>query len=214
MAVRTRLSVPERRGRLIALGEELFSERPFDEISIDDIAARAGISKGLLYHYFGSKRDFYVEVVRAGVQRLRDVTAVPASVPEPARTLRSLDAYLAYVDEHAAGYLRLMGSGGGADPEVAGIIDGMRREFAGRVLEGLRRTGTEWGPDQAPPLLRAAVRGWVGMVEGASVDWVAHRDVPRAELARFLLRALTSTVVDAMADHHEAPPAPGAPGGD
>ena len=83
MAVRTRLSVDARREQLIELGEELFSARPFDEISIDDIAARAEISKGLLYHYFGSKRDFYVAVVRSGVATLREVTAVSSSVPEP-----------------------------------------------------------------------------------------------------------------------------------
>lgn len=198
MAVRTRLSVDERREQLIALGEELFSARPFDEISIDDIAARAQISKGLLYHYFGSKRDFYVAVVSAGVRTLRAVTAVPDTIPEPERTERSLDAYLAYVEAHAAGYEQLMGSGGGADPEIAAIIDGARREFAARVLVGLRRTGTDWGAGDAPPLLRSAVRGWVGMVEAASLDWVGHRDVPRATLCRFLLLALASTVRAAL----------------
>ena len=199
MAVRTRLSVQERRGRLIALGEELFSERPFDEISIDDIAARAQISKGLLYHYFGSKRDFYVEVVRAGVLALRAVTEVSASVPEPTRSARSLDAYLAYVEAHAAGFAQLMGAGGGADPEVAALIDESRREFAARVLEGVRRAGIDWGAGEAPPLLRAAVRGWVGMVEAASLEWVAEREVPRAALAAFLQGALVSAVRDALA---------------
>jgi len=199
VAVRTRLTVDERREQLIALGEELFSSRPFDEISIDDIAARAQISKGLLYHYFGSKRDFYVEVVRAGVQTLREVTAVPTGVPATERTARSLDAYLAYVEAHAAGYLQLMSSGGGADPEIAAILDGSRREFVARVLDGLRRTGTDWGGGDAPPLLRGAVRGWIGMVEGASLDWLAHRDVPRAVLSRFLLQALADAVRAAIA---------------
>ena len=89
-----------------------------------------------------------------------------------------------------------MGSGGGADPEVAALIDDSRREFAGRVLDGLRRSGLDGGAAGAAPapLLRSAVRGWGGMVEGASLDWVSNRDVPRAELSRFLLRALTGTV--------------------
>jgi AcrR family transcriptional regulator len=201
VAVRTRLSLDARREQLIELGEELFASRPFDEISIDDIAGRAQISKGLLYHYFGSKRAFYLAVVRTGVESLREVTAVPESVPEPERTLRSLNAYLAYVEAHAAGYLQLMGSGGGADPEVAAIIDVLRQEFSGRVLEGLRRSGVRWGdPAAPPPLLRSAVRGWVGMVEGASLDWVAHRDMPREALATFLQGALARTVSAALAD--------------
>ena len=198
MAVRTRLTVDERREQLIELGEDLFSTRPFDEISIDDIAVRAGISKGLLYHYFGSKRDFYVEVVRSGVRSLSAVTAIADGIPEPERTRASLEAYLAYVEAHAAGYLGITGSGGGADPEVAAIVDGSRREFAGRVLAGLQRTGTDWGAGEAPPLLRSAVRGWVGMVEGASVDWLAHRDVTRDALREFLLTALASTVASAL----------------
>ena len=60
---RARLNEAERRAQLLALGRRLFTERPYDALSIDDIAAEAGISKGLLYHYFPSKRDFYVAVV-------------------------------------------------------------------------------------------------------------------------------------------------------
>ena len=67
-ARRARLSTDARREQLVAFGVEMFSERPFDDVSIDDIAAAAGISKGLLYHYFPSKRDFYVETVRAASQ--------------------------------------------------------------------------------------------------------------------------------------------------
>ncbi len=191
MPVRTRLSLDERREQLIALGEVLFAERPFDEVSVDDIAGRAGISQGLLYHYFGSKRGFYVAVVRSGIADLRRAVAVP---PGPDRTLRSLDAYLAYVEEHAAGYLQLLGAGIGADPEVAAIVDDLRRELAGRVLDGLRQSGSSWPGAGPPPLLRHAVRGWIGTVEGASLDWVAHRDVPRERVCAFLGLALAGVL--------------------
>ena len=73
-ARRARLSTDARREQLVALGVEMFSERPFDEVSIDDIAASAGISKGLLYHYFPSKRDFYVAVVRHSADEMQAVT--------------------------------------------------------------------------------------------------------------------------------------------
>ena len=68
-ARRSRLSTDVRREQLVALGIEIFSDRPFDEVSIDDIAAAAGISKGLLYHYFPSKRDFYVAVMSRSARR-------------------------------------------------------------------------------------------------------------------------------------------------
>ena len=80
-AKRSRLTVDERREQLVRLGVDIFSERPYDEVSIDEIAAAAGISKGLLYHYFPSKRDFYVAVVRHGAAQLR---------PRPSSTTRRL----------------------------------------------------------------------------------------------------------------------------
>ena len=63
--------------QLLQLGRRLFNERAYDEISIDDIAAAAGISKGLLYHYFSSKRVFYVETVRAAATEMIAITAPP-----------------------------------------------------------------------------------------------------------------------------------------
>ena len=73
-ARRARLSTDARRQQLVALGGEMFSERPFDDVSIDDIAAAAGISKGLLYHYFPSKRDFYIAVVRHSADEMEAIT--------------------------------------------------------------------------------------------------------------------------------------------
>ena len=60
---RARFSVDERRAQLLELGLRLFGDRSYDDVSIDDIAREAGVSKGLLYHYFGSKRVFYAACV-------------------------------------------------------------------------------------------------------------------------------------------------------
>src|SRR4051794_2922845 len=68
---RVRLDLDKRRAKLLDLGIELFSRQTYEDMSIDDLAAEAGISKGLLYHYFRSKRDFYVETVRAASRRLQ-----------------------------------------------------------------------------------------------------------------------------------------------
>ena len=48
---RARLLVDERRAQLLALGLRLFAEHSYDEVSIDELARAAGVSKGLLYHY-------------------------------------------------------------------------------------------------------------------------------------------------------------------
>src|SRR5512135_3525874 len=91
---RARLDVDERRAQLLALGLELFSERAYDAISIDEIALAAGISKGLLYHYFPTKRDFYAAAIREASRQLLDCTRPDASAPPIERVYRVIDAYL------------------------------------------------------------------------------------------------------------------------
>ena len=75
--MRARLDVDERRRQLVELGLDLFGSRSYDEVSIDELAAAAGISKGLLYHYFPTKRDFYVATVREAAAQLVARTSMP-----------------------------------------------------------------------------------------------------------------------------------------
>ena len=98
----------ERREDLLAAGLRLFSDRPYDELAIDDIAAEAGVAKGLLYYYFGSKRGFYVAIVQAAARELGARLDPDHSLPPAERLRRALDAYLVYVEEHSAGYRTLL----------------------------------------------------------------------------------------------------------
>jgi AcrR family transcriptional regulator len=188
---RARLSTDARREQLVGLGMEMFSERPFDEVSIDDIAAAAGISKGLLYHYFPSKRDFYVAVVRHSAEEMQEVTATDPSLPPLERLAAGLDRYLEYVDTHARGYATVLRAGIGSDPEVAGVVEGVRSAMAGRILDDLPIE------HPLPAAVRIAVRGWVGFAEAASLEWLEHRDLEREELRDLLIRALTGAVESA-----------------
>ena len=134
-ARRARLSTDARREQLVALGVEMFSERPFDEVSIDDIAASAGISKGLLYHYFPSKRDFYVAVVRHSADEMQAVTETDPDLAPLERLSAGLDRYLEYVDTHARGYSTVLRAGIGSDREVAAIVEDVRSAMANRILD-------------------------------------------------------------------------------
>src|SRR5438445_6224051 len=87
---RLRLATDERRAQLVELGKRIFNERAYDEISIDEIAAAAGISKGLLYHYFSSKRVFYVESVRAAAREMIERTAPPRELDSAQQLERGL----------------------------------------------------------------------------------------------------------------------------
>src|SRR5262249_51832707 len=120
---RSRLGLEERREKLLELGLQLFSTRPYDDVSTDDIAAAAGISKGLMYHYFPGKRDFYVETLRVASKRLMERTKPDPALPKPMRLHASLSAYLDYVDAYAKSYAALLKGGIGSDPEAAAIVE-------------------------------------------------------------------------------------------
>ncbi len=172
---RTRLSVPERRAQLLRLGVQLFSATPYDAISIDEIAQAAGISKGLLYHYFGSKRDFYLEVVREAVDELLSLTAPDPELPADEQLVRGLHAYLDYVRRRREGYLTVMQGGMGADPEVRALVDRMRQRVVQRLLDGL-------GIDDPSPRLLVGLRGWIGALEGLVLAWLETTQVDDDEV--------------------------------
>jgi AcrR family transcriptional regulator len=180
--------VDERRKQLVALGLDLFGGRSYDEVSIDELAAAAGISKGLLYHYFPTKKDFYVATVREAARQLVDRTHQPAQGDPVTRLRAGLDAYLDYVVAHQKPYVALLRSGVGVDKEVARVVDETRAELCDRLLEGTPVDGDD-------PLVRLALRGWLGFVEAATLDWLdGKRKVPREKLRELLAQALMGAV--------------------
>lgn len=188
---RARLGVDERRSQLLELGLQLFSDHSYDELGIDDIARAAGISKGLLYHYFPSKRDYYVEVVRRAAGQLIERTDGASSEEVSLAALRrALDAYLDFVDQHARSYVALVRGGIGSDPEVAQLLEATRRTLTERIVSRI-------SAEAPPPLLQLALRGWIGLVEAASLDWLDRREVPREQLRGLLEQMLLATIVAA-----------------
>ncbi|MBW3561928.1 MAG: TetR/AcrR family transcriptional regulator [Actinobacteria bacterium] len=195
---RARLSVDERRQQLIQLGVELFSRRPFEDISIDEIAETAGISRGLLYHYFPSKRDFYVAVVRTAVNELLTmIEPVDDGASEIAQLERSLRAYLHHVARRRQGYLAVLNGGISGDAQVQEVIDRLRRRVVELVLDGLR-------VEEPSAALRAALRAWVGYLEGLALARVDdEEEVEIDELVdlaeRTLLANLQATAPELVA---------------
>lgn len=196
---RARLQVDERRSQLLDLGLRLFTDHSYDELSIDDIARAAGISKGLLYHYFPSKRDYYVEVVRLAAGHLVERTHAAAVDASPDALLGGLDTYLDFVEQRARSFTALMRGGVGSDPEVFEIVEATRVAILDRIASRL-------GPEPPPPLVRTALRGWIGMVEAASLEWLTRRDLPREDLRALLAQMLLATLFAAGAAPDVEPP--------
>lgn len=187
VATRNRLQVDERKDQLLTLGIEIFGEKSYEDVSIDEIAQRAGISKGLLYHYFSNKRNFYVECVRAGAELFDAAVQPDKELPPLERAYQGLNRYLDFVEARAGAYQSLLSSGIGVDPEVAAIIDQSRRRIADRML-------SDAGFETPVPDLRNLARAWIGAVEAASLDWLEHRDIEREQLIETLIGMLMQTL--------------------
>ena len=151
---RLRLETDKRRKQAVALGLARFGAKPYDEVSVDDIAEAAGISKGLLYHYFPTKRAFYTAcVAEAAEQLMTAITSAARPDAEPLERLdRALSAYLDYVQEHARAYANLMIIGIGIDEECREIVDETRAKLINHLVEGMAEsiTLTPAVEDRAP----------------------------------------------------------------
>jgi AcrR family transcriptional regulator len=193
------MSTEERREQLLAAGAELFGRRPYDEVSIGEIAAAAAVSKGLLYHYFPTKKDFVIAALRRGEQELGELTAPDPSLPPAEQLDAALDRFLEFVKQHAAAYMAIFRSRGGGDPEIEATLEQNRQLRLSALIDSL--AGWEAAPVriERTPLLETALQGWIFFVEGAVLRWLEQDDIERGELHRLLRRALVDSLVSASA---------------
>ncbi len=186
---RTRLDLDVRRAQLLAMGRREFAARAYDDVSIDAIARAAGISKGLLYHYYPTKRDLYVAGLReTAAELVASVTAAAATGTPIERVRAGLDAFLDHVSGQATPYVALMRGGVGSDPEIAAVINATRADLIAHMVQ--RVDTTPLAGAATAPLFRIALHGWFGMVEAASLDYCANRDCDRAAVRELLVRGL------------------------
>lgn len=198
-AVRSRLQVAQRRAQLLQLGVRLFATRAYDEVSIDTIAEEAGVSKGLLYHYFGGKRAYYLATIGySAAQLVRSFRAIPADVVGPARAGAALSAYLDFVEEHGNAYATFTSGGLGSDPEVAAVLERTRTTAIREIL-------TNVGLEEPRPTFELAVRHFIGGVEATALDWHQRRHLPREDLLAFWVEQIAATIEVAVTLDPQAP---------
>jgi len=193
---RLRMSPESRREQLLELGTKLLSTRTLDEISIEVLAEEAGISRGLLYHYFGNKQEFHLAVVRRAVDDLVAITA-PRDIEDPLEQLAvSIGAYLDYVAENYTGYVSLVRAAAGGNEELRAIYDEGRAALTDRIFEVTGPEGLEALGLSDSATMRLLVKGWAAMLEEIIIDWVADpRGIAREELLGRLARALPAIVL-------------------
>lgn len=179
---RVRLRPEQRRAQLINIGLRLLTTRPIHELSIDEVAAEAGISRGLLFHYFPTKRDYYVAVVQAGGHRLLLHAQAPAEGTPTERVRGIVDGFVSFVQRRKANYVAVVRAAAGGDDLVLEVFEENRRTLTDRVLEAA-------GVEDATALHRLAVRGWLAMAEEMAIG-ATDDVVSRADLVELLVSSL------------------------
>src|SRR5919106_724176 len=136
--VRRRMGVEERRQQLIGVALELFSRRSPDEVSIDEIASAAGISRPLVYHYFPGKLSLYEAALKRASDDLAARFVEPHEGPLGARLLRVMRRFFDFVDEHGPGFSALMRGGPAVGSSTANaMIDEVRQAAFDQILAHL-----------------------------------------------------------------------------
>jgi AcrR family transcriptional regulator len=183
--VGTRLTSDERREHLLHVGVELVGRHGTADISIEEIARAAGVSNGLLYHYFPTKTDFFVAVLARSQAEMDQAVVRDPELTALEQFDRNLDGFLRFVDAHAEGYLAVVNARG-REPRVQELVEERRRRRVDElvalaaVLEDVPRDAAR------TPLLVAAIEGWIGFTEGVIVRWLRDRELSKEEVHELL----------------------------
>lgn len=188
---RTRLDPEQRRSQLLDLGLVLLAERGLEDLSIDLLAEQAGISRGLLYHYFSDKRAFHLAVLRRMAEELVAMTAPQGEGDPLGQLAASLEAFVRFVSDNRGAYAFFVRAAKGGDDEFHRIYEDSRSALLDRIFD--TADATELGAlglahDARSHLL---VRGWGAFVEETVLAWL---DDPTAMSREDLLALLAGAL--------------------
>jgi AcrR family transcriptional regulator len=175
----------ERRLELIAAALEVFGDRDYDQVSVDEVAKAAGVSHGLVFQYFGSKKALYIACLEPLIETFRARIEPDPDLPPLERVREGLRNFADAISEHPAGYRNLM-TRGISFSEVRQALDRARWWRVGVFAEGM-------GLDPEEPAVRVGLRAWTSYVEAAMLTWLELREPDRDDLVEMLIRALGAT---------------------
>ena len=167
--------------QLVDAAAQCFAGRPYDEVSMDDIAEVAGVAKALLFYYFGSKRGCYLAVIENFSTQLQTVAETDPDLPPDKVLDHMLDVYLDFAENAEPAFRTLMSGGLGNDPHARSKLSAERAKYRALLIHLVLPGRTE------TPSLRVLLEGFMSFMEGATLDWLTHRQISRAELQSLLV---------------------------
>jgi AcrR family transcriptional regulator len=188
---RTRLTPDERRSQLVALGVGSLVDRPLEALTIEWLSDAAGVSRALLFHYFGSRQGLHHAVVLTARDSMLHASEPRLDLP-PLERLRDTVARLVdFVRAHRGTFTSLVRGAASSDAEVREVVDQARAVHHDRIVAVYLELG-----EADTPLLRSVLRAWVSFAEELLVDAALDDTMPRDDLVALLVRS-AAAVVDA-----------------
>jgi AcrR family transcriptional regulator len=195
---RRRLDPDTRKEEILKAALDLFAARPADQVSVEEVADAAGVSPGLVHHYFGSRSELVEAALRATATELIGTLTVDAAAPAAAQLESGLTIYLDYLEAHPqswAALLRAGHSGHDSTAAIATLVDDHAMALAVRAVH----------PIGVPPVaLEVALRGWLALVKDACLRWLDSDSLNRPALQILLATAFAGCLQAAAASDDRA----------
>jgi AcrR family transcriptional regulator len=191
-ATRTRLPRAERMEQTVAAAHGLFAERGYAAVTMDGVAAAVGVTKPLLYNYFGNKEQLYLAVLeRAGDGLLDTVVEAVGETSNPAEALSlGLHAFFDFVDQDRAAWSVLFDETLPAGGEIAERVAGYRARLSDLIAASLLAQLPERSRERARTEIEALSTAVMGAAEALVRWWLRTGAMPAADAAELLIATI------------------------
>jgi len=202
---RTRLDPDVRREQILDAASALFRDQDYSAVSLESVAERAGVTRGLLHHYFGSKRALFLEVLERAVAIPDSVQLVPPDITGTPSEV---------IDVCVTNWMRMIRSAGGLWSDLAatgGLGGGDVDEVMTRARDTLVDRMVDELPFPAtldPELLRSALRCYAAFARVATDEWLVEGSLDTARTEALLGRTLLALITEVVPAMTDAAPAP------
>ena len=186
----SRLEPDARRDSILAAARSVFVRSSPAEASTAEIAAEAGVTRGLVHHYFGTKRELYLAVVADLASKLPDLVRTDVrELPVEEMVDANVASWLDSIERDRELWMALLGVElVGRDPEIEAIMSGARDAAIDRMAGNQARDGEITGE------LRLVLRIFLGAAESAALEWALHERASREQVHAVLKGTLLAMV--------------------
>ena len=184
---RSRLEPEDRRLQIVEAARPLYAERPYDAVSMTELAVAAGVTRGLINHYFGSKRELFLEVMRDSVLMPEQALPDLGHLPLEERVRFTVDWILEAATTYGQAWVNASGTATlHGDSDVQQVVDEADDRAARLVLDALGL------PDEAH--LRARLRPVAALTKALCREWLQRGSLTRDEVLDLLTDTVTRFV--------------------